>query len=321
MKEGTHKLMTLDFWRICISNFLLYAAVWMLLPILPAESYLSGFERTDITLSMLLFVITMIGVGPLHAYLGDAHKRKHVLLQSTLALALCAVGSLLITQVWHLWILMAFAGAMFGIATTAGITVAIDITQSHRRGAGNRMYAFSGALGLLTGLCLLSRLYLVMDYQPLVYISLALLTACLITQSGVYVAFRAPVGVGWLNIDRFFLPNAWLPAVNICVLTMGIGMTTSLLPPYTWLSTLTLVALTIGVVPLTRMFVKLSHHCQRGTANTTLQLSMMLGLLMGMMIGECVENSLIISIVVLSLSLLALWLITWPYFKRNRVRK
>ena len=69
------------------------------------------------------------------------------------------------------------------------------------------------------------------------------------------------------------------------------------------------------------MFVKLSHHCQRGTANTTLQLSMMMGLLIGMMIGECVENSLIIIVVILAVSLLALWLITWPYFKRNRVRK
>ena len=92
-----------------------------------------------------------------------------------------------------------------------------------------------------------------------------------VAESCVYVPFRAPEGVGLLNLDRFFLPKAWLPAINVCALAIGIGMTTSLLPPYTWICTVALLALAIGVVPLTRMFVKLSHHCQRGTANTTMQ--------------------------------------------------
>ena len=321
MKEGTHKLMTPDFWLICISNFLLYTAVWTLLPVMYAEGYLAGFERLDMTRAMLLFTLCMIGIGPLHAYLGDTYRRKHVLTFSTLGLALCAGGLLFVNQVWQLCSLSAVAGALFGISTTAGITVAIDITQSRRRGAGNRIYAFSGMMGLFCGLCFLSKLYLMMDFQQLVYVSLLLWIGCLIAESCVYVSFRAPVGVGLLNVDRFFLPNAWLPALNVCLLAIGVGMTTSLLPPFTMVSPIVFLALTVGIVPLTRMFVKLSHHCQRGTANTTLQLAMMTGLLVGMIAGESIENVLILSLVIIGVSLLVLPLITLPYFWKKRVRK
>ena len=229
MKESTHKLMTLDFWRICISNFLLYSAVWTLLPILPAQCYLMGMNTQEMVTSFLLFVSGMIGVGPLHAFLGDVFKRKNVLMLSTLATALCFGGWLMVTESWQVMLLMLLAGVFFGIATTAGITIGIDITLSNRRGMGNRMYAFSGAVGLLIGLRCLSPFYLMIDFSSLVIFSLVLFFLSLVFEAGVYVAFRAPVGVGLFNIDRFFLPLAWVPAVNVCLLSFGIGMLLNLL--------------------------------------------------------------------------------------------
>ena len=320
MKETTHKLMTLDFWCICISNFCLYAAIWTLLPILPAEGYLMGMNRTDITVSFLLFIFTLIGVGPLHCYLGDAFKRKHVLILGTLATALCMAGWFRVNEPWQVMGLMALAGASFGIATTAGITIAIDITQSNRRGAGNRMYAFSGALGMLLGICCLSSFYITIGFNSLVFVSLALFAISLLMETGIYVAFRAPVGVGIFNIDRFFLPLAWLPAVNVLLLTFGIGLLMNVLPPYTYLRSVVLIALTIASVPLTRMFVKLSHHCQRGTANTTLQLASQAGLLLGTVMGEWISNNVIISGMIIVSSAFMFMGITLPYFRRNRVR-
>ena len=320
MKESTHKLMTLDFWRICLSNFFFYAAVWTLLPILPAHCYLMGLNQTEMATSLLLFVVAMIGVGPFHAFLGDRFKRKHVLMLSTLAIALCFGGWLMVTASWQVMLLMFLAGAMFGIATTAGITIGIDITQSHSRGKGNRIYAFSGALGLLIGLCCLSPFYLVMDFSSFVFISLALFLLTLVIEAGVYVAFRAPVGVGLFNIDRFFLPLAWVPAVNVCMLSFGIGMLLNLLPPYSWAGTLMVVVLTFVTAPLTRLFVKLSHHCQRGTANTTLQLATQTGLILGMIEGERIASNLLFGSVTILLAVLMMGTVTWSYFKQKRVR-
>ena len=204
--------MTLDFWRICIANFLFYAAVWALLPIWPAQCYLMGMNQQEMAVSLLLFVAAMIGVGPLHAYLGDVFKRKYVLMLSTLSTALCLGGWLLTTDTWQVLLLMLLAGASFGIATTAGITIAIDITQSHRRGMGNRLYAFAGVVGMLVGIVCLSPIYLTMGFYSLIITSLILFLLCLFVEAGVYVAFRAPVGARVFNIDRFFLPLAGVPA-------------------------------------------------------------------------------------------------------------
>ena len=320
MKESTHKLMTLDFWRICISNFLLYAAVWTLLPVLPAQCYLMGMNTQEMAILFLLFVAGMIGVGPLHAFLGDVFKRKYLLLLFTLVAALCFSGWLMATEVWQVMLLMLIAGASFGIATTAGITIGVDITQSNRRGVGNRIYAFSGALGLLIGICCSSSVYLNLGFNNLVIISLLLFFLSFIMVTSIYVAFRAPVGVGLFNIDRFFLPLAWVPAINVCLLSFGIGMLLNLLPPYSWIGLLMVVGLTALSVPLTRLFVKLSHHCQRGTANTTLQLATQTGLVLGLIEGERIANNLLFGGITILLSVLMFVTVSWPYFKQKRVR-
>ena len=320
MKESTHKLMTLDFWRICISNFLLYAAVWMLLPILPAQCYLMGMNTQEMATSFLLFVAGMIGVGPLHAFLGDVFKRKYVLLLFTLAVALCFSGWLMASEVWQVMLLMLLAGASFGIATTAGITIGIDITQSNRRGVGNRIYAFSGALGLFIGVCCSTTVYLMLGFNNLIIISLLLFLLSFIIETSIYVAFRAPVGVGVFNIDRFFLPLAWVPAVNVCILSFGIGTLLNLLPPYAWIGILMVAVLTALIAPLTRLFVKLSHHCQRGTANTTLQLASQAGLILGLVEGERIANNLLLGSITILLSALMFVTATWPYFRQKRVR-
>ncbi|MBO7602660.1 MAG: MFS transporter [Bacteroidaceae bacterium] len=320
MKESTHILMTLDFWRICISNFLLYAAVWTLLPVLPAQCYLMGMNTQEMAILFLLFVAGMIGVGPLHAFLGDVFKRKYLLLLFTLVAALCFSGWLMATEVWQVMLLMLIAGASFGIATTAGITIGIDITQSNRRGVGNRIYAFSGALGLLIGICCSSSVYLNLGFNNLVIISLLLFLLSFIMVTSIYVAFRAPVGVGLFNIDRFFLPLAWVPAINVCLLSFGIGMLLNLLPPYSWIGLLMVVGLTALSVPLTRLFVKLSHHCQRGTANTTLQLATQTGLDLGLIEGERIANNLLFGVITILLSVLMFVTVSWPYFKQKRVR-
>ena len=320
MKESTHKLMTLDFWRICISNFLLYAAVWTLLPVLPAQCYLMGMNTQEMAILFLLFVAGMIGVGPLHAFLGDVFKRKYLLLLFTLVAALCFSGWLMATEVWQVMLLMLIAGASFGIATTAGITIGVDITQSNRRGVGNRIYAFSGALGLLIGICCSSSVYLNLGFNNLVIISLLLFLLSFIMVTSIYVAFRAPVGVGLFNIDRFFLPLAWVPAINVCLLSFGIGMLLNLLPPYSWIGLLMVVGLTALSVPLTRLFVKLSHHCQRGTANTTLQLATQTGLVLGLIEGERIANNLLFGGITIMLSVLMFVTVSWPYFKQKRVR-
>ena len=69
-----------------------------------------------------------------------------------------------------------------------------------------------------------------------------------------------------------------------------------------------------------RARVDVSHHCQRGTANTTLQLATQTGLILGLVEGERIANNLLFGCITILLAVLMFVTVTWPYFKQKRVR-
>lgn len=72
------------------------------------------------------------------------------------------------------------------------------------------------------------------------------------------------------------------------------------------------------------MFVKLSHHCQRGTANTTHLLASEVGFASGIAVA-CyfdleADKMLYTGQVVAVIALIFFILVTYPYYKRKKVR-
>ena len=64
--------MTLNFWRMCTANLLLFISVYMLFPLLP---FVMG-EQLGVSVGQagsmfLVFAVAMFTVGPFHAYLVD----------------------------------------------------------------------------------------------------------------------------------------------------------------------------------------------------------------------------------------------------------
>lgn len=264
---------------MCLSAFLFFAAVYMLLPILP-ELWVGveGCATIDVVRLYGVYGLAMLLVGPFHAYLGDAYKRKYVLMAGMVAVALAWIGMLHADNQLQCMGLMALWGAGLGVASTAGITVAIDITSSSRRTLGNETYATFGRAGMLVGILLGWLLREELSIDRLIYVAMGLDALALLIASQVYVAFRAPIGLPLLSMDRFLLPRAWLPAINLCLFAFGAGVL--LQPSIPW-GVLPLALLVLLTTHLTQLFVRLSHHCQRGTANTTFQLAVDLGILAG----------------------------------------
>ena len=166
--------MTLNFWRMCAANLLLFASVYMLFPVL---SFVMP-ERLGISFPQagsmfLVFAAAMFAVGPFHAYLCDEYKRKNVLLYSTLAMLAATAGYAFADSYIKLLLLALVQGGCFGLATTAGITVAIDITTSARRSAGNMVYAWSARLGMLIGAGIGILLYDLYGFRTVVYLAIA----------------------------------------------------------------------------------------------------------------------------------------------------
>ncbi|MGI6793365.1 MFS transporter [Bacteroides sp. KG68] len=323
-KNSTNKLMTLNFWRICTANLLLFTSVYMLFPLLPfvmgQQLHVSVGEAGSM---FLYFAAAMFFVGPFHAYLVDEYKRKHVLLFSTLVMLAATVGYAFVDSYEKLMLLALVQGACFGLATTAGITVAIDITTSTRRSAGNMVYAWAARLGMLIGAGVGIWLYRVYGFRMVVYLSVAIGMVSFLFASRVYVAFRAPIGMTLCNIDRFLLPRAWVLATNMLLVAFIPGVLLPLMFAGNYWALPTLAVLAFIVIPSMKMFVKLSYHCQRGTANTTCHLSMEAGFLIGVYVACRLMNEAQIYHAASVAAILALFffvLLTYPYYKKKRVR-
>ena len=112
--------MTLNFWRMCTANLLLFISVYMLFPLLP---FVMG-EQLGVSVGQagsmfLVFAVAMFAVGPFHAYLVDEYKRKHVLLYSALIMLAAVLGYAFVDGYTKFLLLAAVQGACFGLATTA----------------------------------------------------------------------------------------------------------------------------------------------------------------------------------------------------------
>lgn len=382
-----NRLWTIHFMRICIANLLLFISLYMLFPVVPVEmADRLGVPVSQTGAMFLLLTLGMFVIGPFHAYLVDAYKRKYVCAFSFATMIAATSGYAFVNDITQLLLFCFVQGVAFGMATTAGITLAIDITGSSLRSSGNVAFSWMARMGMLVGISLGVGLYQWYDFHTLLYISVAIGLAGIFFVSRVYVPFRAPIVTKLCSSDRFLLPRGWLPALNLMLVAfipglllpvfphslsdvfidklevpffaiVGIGFLFSILlarivyrEEKTWRvillgTTLMMVALTfLGEFPAAivavllglglglvtpeflLIFVKLSKHCQRGTANTTHLLAWEAGMSLGLAtacylsVEYSVDTIYHVGRILAPISLVFFTLLTYPYFKKNRVR-
>lgn len=385
------KLWTLHFMRICLANLLLFISLYMLYPVIPSVmAERLGMPVYQTGAVFILFTLAMFFVGPFHGYLVDAYKRKYVCMFSFGILLAATVGYVFVRDATQLVMLCMAQGIAFGIATTAGITLAIDITNSSFRSAGNMFFAWAARLGMIAGVAAGVFLYQAYGFRMLIYASLAIGLLGIFFVWRVYVPFRAPIGTKLISNDRFLLCRGWIPAVNLILIALVPGILLPVLPhsfssvqlgnmsvPFfavagagflfslviaklvfrgehkMWLQVVTglvliiaamgqlmvpqsghvvLAAVLLGVglglvtPEFLMMFVKLSQHCQRGTANTTHLLAWEAGISLGIATVCYLETTasqevaIQVGMLAAVIALVFFVLLTYPYFKRKRVR-
>lgn len=386
------KLWTLHFMRICLANLLLFVSLYMLYPVIPSlMAERLGISVYQTGTVFLMFAVGMFCIGPFHGYLVDAYKRKDVCLYSFCVMLAATAGYGFVRDFTQLLLLCLVQGVAFGVAATSGITLAIDITNTSFRSAGNVVFSWASRLGMVIGAA--SGIFLFQEYgfKVLLYASVAagLLGAYFISR--VYVPFRAPIGTKLISNDRFLLFRGWIPAVNLVLIAIVPGILLPILVqsasnvllwginvPFfalsvagfllsalmikflfhgehkkMWLQVVlglvimisamsmlitpeegkviaaaVLLGVGLGLVTpeFLMMFVRLSQHCQRGTANTSHLLAWEVGISCGIA-AACYLNVTATETVVYQVGMLstivALFffvLVTFPYYKRKRIR-
>ena len=385
------KLWTLHFMRICLANLLLFISLYLLYPVLPVMmASRLGVPVSQTGVIFILFTLAMfLSARSMPIWSMFTSGNIYVCFRLGLMVAATA-GYTLVQNATHLLMLCIVQGLSFGMAATAGITLAIDITNSTFRSSGNVVFSWAARLGMIIGAALGVYLFRTHGFETLLYVAVALGALGILFVSRVYVPFRAPIGMKVCSMDRFLLPRGLIPAFNLILIAfipglmlpvltgapsdvavggetvpffalVGCGFLLSVLivklffrydnkmwlqivvglvtvigsmamlfsPETSWNApAAVLMGLGLGLVTpeFLMMFVKLSQHCQRGTANTTHLLAWELGVGLGIASAchlhltaneQAVYRVGLLSAIV---SLAFFVLLTYPYFKRKKVR-
>jgi MFS family permease len=226
MENKLAGLWTWSFINACIANFLMGFSFYLLIPTLPfyiVEQF--GAEKSLVGIILSCYVLAALAIRPLSGYLVDSFPRKTVYVLSFILFVSLYFGYLFVASITFLVIIRILQGLTWGIITTSGSTLSIDIMPSARRGEGVGYYGlttnFSMALGPLVGLFLHDHYpFVVIFYVSIIAGILGLIAALFI---------KAPVKDKiehhqTLSLDRFIMLKGIPLGFNCLFISIPYGM-------------------------------------------------------------------------------------------------
>ena len=325
------KLWTVHFMRICVANLLLFISLYVLFPVLSVEmADRLGVPAAQTGVIFLFFTLGMFLIGPFHAYLVDAYKRKYVCMFAAAWMARMGMIAGIILGVW-LYQSQSFQTLLtVSVITGAvGILMLSGVYVPFRAPIVTKLYSFDRFL-LLRGWVPAINLILI-TFIPGLLVPMVhpFLNDFVLGNTGIPVPFFVGTALGYI-VSLFFARLFFLKEKTLRLVIIGLGLeivAMSLLNTDISIGiSSVLLGLGLGFIlpEFLVMFVKLSHHCQRGTANTTHLLATEIGISLGIATACYMEldtdKMLHTGQIVASIALLFFALITYPYYIKKKVR-
>lgn len=230
------RLWTRDYIFVCIAAFLMSFSFFILVPTLPlylADTF--NIDKALVGVVLSCYVIAVLCVRPLAGFVADAFPRKKVYIISYAIFVASFLGYFAITTSLAMFILLrVFHGFSFGMLTTAGNTIVIDVMPSSRRGEGLGYYGVTNnlamAFGPMAGLFVISTgNYNLLFLTSLVTGTVGLILGSLVRTPRKEIAETSGIK---LSADRFFLKEGLRACFAFFLLAMPYGMTTSYVALY-----------------------------------------------------------------------------------------
>ena len=231
---GMEKLWSREFVLVGITNFLLFFSFYELLPILPLyifEKFQAGAAISGVIIS--LYTIGALFCRPFAGFLVDSFPRKPLYLLMYLVFSAMFIGYAAAGTLFVLGVIRFLHGVGFGIASTAGSTIVIDVLPSSRRGEGIGYFGVTTNLAFATGPMTGMFLYEAYGANPVIALSVILCVIGLIlifpirTKAKPIKKDTAPI-----SLDRFFLTRAIPQFVNMLFIGFAYGPLTNYVALY-----------------------------------------------------------------------------------------
>lgn len=228
------KLWTRSYVFMCVANFLMCFAFYILVPTLPF--YLSevfGAGKTTIGIILSCYTVAVLLVRPFSGWMADTFARKPLFLIVYFLFIAFFAGYLVAGTLVMFGVLRIMHGFTFGTVTTTGNTLVIDIMPSSRRGEGLGYYGVMNnlamSIGPMAGLFISSTgNYDLIFYASLISGGIGLLFAAMIKVEQKVPKTR---NKGW-SMDRFFLKEGLPACLSLLCLAIPWGMTMTFIAMY-----------------------------------------------------------------------------------------
>ena len=229
------RLFTRDYIFVCIAAFMMSFSFFILVPTLPM--YLKdtfGISPALVGVVLSCYVIAVLSIRPMTGFIADTLPRKKVYIVSYAIFVASFLGYFFITKTLALFILLrVLHGFSFGMLTTAGNTLVIDVMPSSRRGEGLGYYGVTNnlamAFGPMVGLFVISSgNYTLLFLTSLITGTVGLVLGALVRAPRMKIEkteFK-------LSVDRFFLKEGIRACFAFFLLAIPYGMTTSYMALY-----------------------------------------------------------------------------------------
>ncbi|MCH5318511.1 MAG: MFS transporter [Paramuribaculum sp.] len=227
MEKVNERLWNSNYWKVMISNFLLFFAFYILTPLLPI--YLDAQFSADkhmIGIVLSGYVVATLLVRPFSGFIVDTFNRKTVLMICFFSFFIFFAGYIGAGTLLMFAIFRTLHGLPFGAATVANSTVAIDVLPSSRRNEGIGYYGLSNNLAMAIAPSIGIWIYSSTErFDFLFWLAFVLAFLGFLSSTTVKLPHRPKVpGKPKLSLDHFFLTKAWLMAVNICLFALCWGV-------------------------------------------------------------------------------------------------
>jgi MFS family permease len=200
-------------------------AFYLLIPTLPffiADKF--NADKQVMGLVLACYVVATLSIRPVSGYLLDSFDRKTIYILSFIFFAGLFFSYLVAISLFILIIIRIFHGFAWGIITTSGSTIAIDILPSGKRGEGIGYFGLTTNLSMAVGP--LFGLFLYNNY-PFVYIfytSIITSFLGLAVASFIKVPGKEKKMHDTLSFDRFILMRSIPIGINCMLLAIPYGM-------------------------------------------------------------------------------------------------
>lgn len=175
MNKHEQPIWTRSFISIFMASLLVFTAFYLLLPTLPlylTQNLKSGPAQIGIILAV--YTLAALIIRPVTGIYIDIYGRKWIYLGGLLLFSLLFAGYMVAVTLAGMIILRFLHGFFWGITTTSGSTIAVDLVPSSRRGEGLGYFGLASTIPMAIGPSL--GLFLISDgkYNQLFVVSIIL---------------------------------------------------------------------------------------------------------------------------------------------------